>query len=64
MESNGQLGYTLKPEKQPATKEDIQNLIALIKTGQTLKTNNETKNNIFVETITKKNTHGVPKKLQ
>jgi len=30
MESNGQLGYALKPEKQPATKEDIQNLIALI----------------------------------
>ena len=64
MESNGQLGYTLKPEKQPATKEDIQNLIALIQTGQTLETNNETKQNIFVETITKKNTHEVPKKLQ
>ena len=27
LESNGQLGYTLKSEKQPATKEDIQNLI-------------------------------------
>lgn len=64
MESNGQLGYTLKPEKQPATKEDIQNLIALIQTGQTLNMNNETKQNIFVETITKKNTHEVPKKLQ
>lgn len=64
IESNGQLGYTLKPEKQPATKEDIQNLIALIQTGQTLETNNETKQNIFVETITKKNTHEVPKKLQ
>ena len=64
MESNGQLGYTLKPEKQPATKEDIQNLMALIQTGQTLNMNNETKNNIFVETINKKNTHKVPKKLQ
>ena len=64
MESNGQLGYTLKPEKQPATKEDIQNLIALIQTGQTLNVNNKSKNNIFVETITKKNTHEVPKKLQ
>ena len=64
MESNGQLGYTLKPEKQPATKEDIQNLIALIQTGKTLDMNNETKQNIFVETITKKNTHEVPKKLQ
>lgn len=64
MESNGQLGYTLKPEKQPATKEDIQNLIALIQTGQTLETNNEPKQNIFVETMTKKNTHEVPEKLQ
>ena len=64
MESNGQLGYTLKPEKQPATKEDIQNLIALIQTGQTLNLNNKTKHNIFVETVTKKNTHDVPKKLQ
>ena len=64
MESNGQLGYTLKPEKQPATKEDIQNLIALIQTGQTLNVNNKTKHNIFVETVTKKNTHDVPKKLQ
>ena len=64
MESNGQLGYTLKPEKQPATKEDIQNLIALIQTGQTLNVNNEPKNNIFVETLNKKNTHKVPKKLQ
>ena len=64
MESNGQLGYTLKPEKQPATKEDIQNIIALIQNGQTLNVNNETKNNIFVETINKKNTHDVPKKLQ
>lgn len=64
MESNGQLGYTLKPEKQPATKEDIQNLIALIQTEQMLNMNNKTKQNIFVETINKKNTHEVPKKLQ
>lgn len=64
MESNGQLGYTLKPEKQPATKEDIQNLIALIQTGQPLDMNNETKQNIFAETITKKNKYEVPKKLQ
>ena len=65
MESNGQLGYMLKPEKQPATKEDIQNLIALIQTGQTLNINDkETKHNIFVETITKKNTDDVPKNLQ
>ena len=64
MESNGQLGYTLKPEKQPATKEDIQNLITLIQTGQISNVDNGTKNNIFTETITKKNTHEVPKKMQ
>ena len=64
MESNGQLGYTLKPEKQPATKEDIQHLIALIQNGQSIHAHNESKNNIFVETIKKKNKHDIPKKLQ
>lgn len=34
IESNGQIGYTLKQKKQPATKEDIQRLIHLIQTGQ------------------------------
>ena len=63
MESNGQLGYTLKPEKQPATKEDIQHLIALIQNGQSIHAHNESKN-IFVETIKKKNKHDIPKKLQ
>ncbi len=31
IESNGQLGYMLKPEKQYATKEDIQALISMMK---------------------------------
>lgn len=34
IESNGQIGYTLKQKKQSATKEDIQRLIHLIQTGQ------------------------------
>lgn len=34
LETNGQLGYMLKEEKQPATKKDLQNLIQLIQTGQ------------------------------
>ncbi len=33
IESNGQIGYTLKQNKQFATKEDIQRLIHLIQTG-------------------------------
>jgi uncharacterized membrane protein YcaP (DUF421 family) len=57
MEVNGQLGYTLKKEKQPATKEDIQNLIQLIQTGQ-LSIQNEqstdSEENIFTEITTKK----------
>lgn len=33
IESNGQLGYMLKPEKQYATKEDINMLISLVQTN-------------------------------
>lgn len=33
IESNGQLGYSLKPEKQAATKEDMQKLQTLIQTA-------------------------------
>lgn len=32
LEVNGQLGYQLKTEKQPATKQDIENPIRLIET--------------------------------
>ncbi|MBW8349750.1 DUF421 domain-containing protein [Bacillus sp. IITD106] len=50
VEVNGKLGYTLKPEKQPATKEDIQALIQLIQTGHLNKTIINNKNeNIFSE---------------
>jgi uncharacterized membrane protein YcaP (DUF421 family) len=64
LESNGQLGYTLKSEKQPATKEeDIQNLINLIQNGHLLTTNNQLQDNIFTETLYK-NTDDIPKHLQ
>ena len=63
IESNGQLGYTLKPEKQPATKEDIQNLIMIIQNGQLLNTNNQTQDNIFTETLSKNNDN-ISKHLQ
>ncbi|WP_112179945.1 MULTISPECIES: DUF421 domain-containing protein [Paraliobacillus] len=35
IETNGQLGYMLQPNKQPATKEDIQKLMAMIQLNQT-----------------------------
>ncbi len=63
IESNGQLGYTLKPQKQPATKEDIQNLIMIIQNGQPLNTQNSTQDNIFTETLSK-NDDNIPKHLQ
>ncbi len=63
IESNGQLGYVLKPEKQPATKEDIHNLMMFLQNGQTINTNNQTLDNIFTETLNK-NTSDVPKHLQ
>jgi uncharacterized membrane protein YcaP (DUF421 family) len=66
LESNGQLGYTLKNEKQPATKEDIQNLIELLKNGQLINPNSQTsnQNNIFSETLNNKNSTDIPKYLQ
>ena len=64
IESNGQLGYTLKTEKQAATKEDIQNLINLVQNGQLLNTPKQSQNNIFTETLNKKNTDDISKHLQ
>jgi len=64
LESNGLLGYTLKPEKQPATKEDIQNLMMLIQNGQLLNTNNQTQHNIFSETLNENSDDDLPKHLQ
>lgn len=63
IESNGQLGYTLKPEKQPATKEDIQKLMNLVQNGQLSNTPKQSQNNIFTETLNK-NTDDIPKHLQ
>ena len=53
IESNGQLGYNLKKEKQPATKEDIQSLIQLIQNGQLVHHSNQPsiEDNIFIETL-------------
>jgi uncharacterized membrane protein YcaP (DUF421 family) len=59
LEPSGQLGYMLKPEKQPATKEDIQQLISLIQNGQTGNQNKQAEsNNIFDETVMKKKDNG------
>lgn len=63
IESNGQLGYTLKTEKQAATKEDIQNLMNLVQNGQLLNTPKQSQNNIFTETLNK-NTDDISKHLQ
>lgn len=40
LEVSGQLGYQLKAEKQPATKEDIKKLISLIETKLMLRCKN------------------------
>ncbi len=55
IESNGQSGYSLKKEKQPATKEDIQSLIQLIQNGQLIQQSNQPafQDNIFIETLNK-----------
>jgi len=63
VEVNGKLGYTLKPEKHPATKEDIINLIQLIQTGRMSSSiiNNDSDTNIFTE-ITKNDPKEPPPK--
>ncbi|MHC0039532.1 DUF421 domain-containing protein [Pseudoneobacillus sp. C159] len=67
LETSGQLGYTLKKEKQPATKEDIQNLVQLIENGlgRIMISNNQTskQDNIFTEVLNK-NSSNIPKHLQ
>lgn len=65
LESSGQLGYLLKQQKQPATKEDIQNLIQLIQNGQPVNRSSQPlhQDNIFIETVTK-NSPNVPNHLQ
>jgi uncharacterized membrane protein YcaP (DUF421 family) len=63
IESNGQLGYMLKPDKQYATKEDIQMLKSLIESNQygtpnetTTKTPTSMTDNIFTEVKNRKHT--------
>lgn len=65
LESSGQLGYMIKEEKQPATKEDIQNLIQFIQTGHLKNLSNKTSTeaNIFTETVNN-NSSNVPNHLQ
>ncbi|MBS4202443.1 DUF421 domain-containing protein [Bacillus sp. FJAT-49732] len=66
VEVNGKIGYTLKPEKQPATKEDIQTLIQLIQTGQLNKPiiSNNKNENIFAEITNNHSVDPPPKYLQ
>ncbi|WP_078578431.1 DUF421 domain-containing protein [Salipaludibacillus agaradhaerens] len=60
IESNGQLGYMFKPEKEPATKEDIQQLIdalrvALPQVDHDLpKKNKPASSHLFSEVVTNK----------
>lgn len=64
IESSGQLGYTLKEAKQPATKEDIQKLIHLIQSGDLIQSKNPLpQSNMFTET-TRSETNNVPRHLQ
>ncbi|WP_342032474.1 DUF421 domain-containing protein [Mesobacillus boroniphilus] len=70
IESNGQLGYMLKPEKQYATKEDIQMLITLIEAAQTKPAVNlqpaqsNSSDNIFKEIKNQKHIKEHPEELK
>lgn len=59
VESSGELGYTLKKEKQPATKEDIQMLIELIQYGKPSSdvTQSSETHNIFKEIVNENESH-------
>ncbi|PID20894.1 hypothetical protein CSV61_11735 [Sporosarcina sp. P3] len=74
LETSGQLGYTLKSNKQPATKQDIQDLHDLISNNNTKTPRHSANqsNNIFTETLQEniqgiqnsKGNSDVPKHLQ
>lgn len=66
LEVSGQLGYTLKPEKQPATKEDIQQLIQAIQNGNYIFSNShsQAQENIFTEVANKGSSTPPPEHLQ
>ena len=67
IESNGQLGYMLKPEKHYATKEDIQLLITMIQ-GDFAKSNNNSQvtqsDNLFTEVKNNKHIKEPPEHLK
>ena len=62
IESNGQIGYLLKPEKQYATKEDIQKLLALFQANEQNITNST--NNLFTEVKNKTHKEEPPTHLK
>ncbi|MFC4409086.1 DUF421 domain-containing protein [Chungangia koreensis] len=62
IEPSGLLGYQLKKEKQPATKEDIQQLIQLIQSGKLSNPPTPSTENIFTEITS--DTQDPPKRLQ
>jgi uncharacterized membrane protein YcaP (DUF421 family) len=70
IESNGQLGYLLKPEKQNATKEDIQNLITLIQNflpdseKQNLSSQTSIIDNLFLEVKNNEHMQDPPQHLK
>lgn len=69
IESNGQLGYMLKPEKQYATKEDIQMLKSLIESSQPPGNNQNStpasdSDNIFTEIKNQGHRKGHPEELE
>lgn len=70
IEANGQLGYMLKPEKQYATKEDIQVLISMIQANmpslpiRTALTDPNVSDNLFTEVKNKEHLKGPPEHLK
>ncbi|GGM29927.1 DUF421 domain-containing protein [Paraliobacillus quinghaiensis] len=66
IESNGQIGYRLKPNKQPATKEDIQMLLSVIQTNQPNSSipTISTSENIFTEVKNENHIKDIPDDLK
>ena len=67
IESNGQLGYMLKPEKHYATKEDIKLLISIIQGDMSMSNDNRQvtqSDNLFTEIKNNKHTKEPPEHLK
>ena len=64
LEPNGQLGYMLRPDKQPVTKEDLDRLISLIQSGQLAAQAPPASPNIFSEIISDQQQKEEPDFLQ